>query len=162
MNFIFDNGTERKNGTAGSAKKNARRNFYGNALGACNGWKRFIFRPVKCKKRMRDGAESANRRDPKRNSAMHQKVASNSKRRTLSGQPSGVRLVNGCVVTVSTARNHENGVITIASNVANRNTKKSSRMPSGSSLQRGTGINCDATRASTSTSAGKKLKKNSE
>ena len=80
MNFIFDNGTERKNGTAGSAKKNARRNFYGNAPDACSEWKSFGLHPVKWRKRTRAGAENAKRRVPKKNNAMLQKAALNSKR----------------------------------------------------------------------------------
>ena len=91
MTSIFDNGIARISGTARFARKNAKRNFYGNALGACNGWKRFAFHPVKCTKRMHDGAESAKKRHPKRNSAMHQKAASNSRQRMLSGQPSGIQ-----------------------------------------------------------------------
>ena len=80
MNSIFDNGTARRNGTAGSAKKNARRNFYGNALDACSGWKSFGLHPVKWRKRTRAGAENAKRRFPEKNSAMLQKAALNSKR----------------------------------------------------------------------------------
>ena len=80
MNSIFDNGTARKNGTAGSAKKNAKRNFYGNAPDACSGWKSFGLHPVKWRKRARAGAENARRRVPKKNNAMHQKAALNSKR----------------------------------------------------------------------------------
>ena len=80
MNSIFDNGTARKNGTARSAKKNARRNFYGNAPDACSGWKSFGLHPVKWRKRTRAGAENANRRVPKKNNAMLQKAALNSKR----------------------------------------------------------------------------------
>ena len=134
MSFTFDSGIARKSATAKSAKKNARKNFYGNALGVCNGWKSLAFHPLKFRKRTRDGAESANKRDPKRDSAMRQKVASNSKRSTLSGQQSGNRLQNGCVGIVSTARNLENGVTTIASNAAIRNTRTNSKMSLGSSL----------------------------
>ena len=91
MSFIFDSGIARKSGTARFARKSARRNFYGNALGAYNGWKRRVFHPVKCRKRMHDGAESAKKRDPKRNSAMHQKAVSIGRQRMLSGQPSGIQ-----------------------------------------------------------------------
>ena len=162
MSFIFDNGIARRSGTAKSAKKNARRNFYGNALGACNGWKRFVLHPVKCRKRTRDGADRANRRDRKRNSAMRQTVASNSRRSMLSGPPSGIRQASGCVVTVSTARSLENGAITIASNVALRNTSRNSRMLLASSLQQATVNTCAATRVSPNINRGNKPKKNRE
>ena len=116
--FTFDSGIVRKSDTAKSAKKNGKTSFYGNALGVCNGWRNNVFRPVRCRKRKRDGAESANRRGPTRNSAMHQKDASNSKRNGLSGQLSGIRQVNVCVVIASMARNSENGAITVVPNVA--------------------------------------------
>ena len=161
MSFTFDSGIARTSGTARSAKKNARRNFYGNALGACNGWKRFVLHPVKCRKRTRDGADRANKRDPKRNSAMRQTVVSNSRRSTLSGPPSGIRQANGCVVTVSTARSLENGAITIASNVALRNTRRNSRM-SRISLRQATENTCVATCALPSTNREKKPRKNRE
>ena len=162
MSFTFDSGIARKSATAKSAKKNARKNFYGNALGVCNGWKSFAFHPLKFRKRTRDGAESANKKDPKRDSAMRQKVASNSKRSTLSGLLSGIRQENGCVGTVSTARSLENGAITIASNVALRNTSRNSRMLLASSLQQATVNTCAATRVSPNINRGNKPKKNRE
>ena len=77
---------------------------------------------------MPDGAESARKRDLRKNNVMRQMGVSNSKQSLLSGPWNGTPYTNGYVDIVPTAENLANGAITIVCNVVNRSPKRSSKV----------------------------------
>ena len=72
---------------------------------------------------MPDGAESARKRDLRKNNVMRQMGASNLKPSLLSGARNGIPRTSVYVDIVPMAKNLANGAITIVCNVVNRSPK---------------------------------------
>ena len=127
MSFTSVNGIARTHVIAKLAKSNVRMKCYGSAHDACSGWRSNSFHRIKCSAKMRDGAESASKRDLRKNNVMRQMGASNSKLSLLSGPRNGIPRTNVYVDIVPMARNLANGGITIVCNVVNRSPKRISK-----------------------------------
>ena len=128
MSFIFVNGIARTHVIAKLAKSNVRMKCYGSAHDACSGWKSSSLHLIKCSARMRGGAESASKRDLRKNNVMRQMGASNSKLSLLSEPRNGIPRTSVYVDIVQIARNLVNGGITIVCNVVNRSPKRISKI----------------------------------
>ena len=128
MSFTSVNGIARTRVIAKLAKSNVRMKCYGSAHDACSGWKSNSFHRIKCSAKMRGGAESASKRDLRKNNVMRQMGASNSKLSLLSGPRNGIPRTSVYVGIVQMARNLANGGITIVCNVGNRSTKRISKI----------------------------------